>query len=130
MLKRIVATSIVLLAVVCVALAVVPSAPTLVCPVNLSENNVTNVVLGWNKIADADSYAIRIGRTGTMFTHYQQDAGTGGVDTTRTLLLRAGSAYYWAAAAKNVDGWGAYCTNGYFDTAPWPDPAARHRGRH
>jgi len=67
------------------------------------------------------------GPVGDDTDSYYAQAGT---EITKQLLLRAGEKYYWRVRAHNAEGWGLYATTQTFETAPWPDPADRHRGRH
>ncbi len=125
--KYIIAISIVLLVVACVVFAAVPDAPVLASPSDASKNHKTNVALIWNLVASVDSYAIKVGTVGDATDTYYTQASA---STAKLLLFRAGEKYYWRVKARNADGWGAYAATQTFETAPWPDPAARHRGRH
>ena len=99
--------------------ATVPSAPTLVSPLNAAVSQPVNPTLIWNGVPDADTYRLQVSTVNTFATTVYDDSTR--VNTSQALSgLTVGTTYYWRVNPKDASGTSVYSTVWNFKTISAP----------
>ncbi|MEN9885029.1 MAG: hypothetical protein RLZZ420_2246 [Bacteroidota bacterium] len=95
---------------------ILPTAPTLVSPVNLSTDQLTSPTLGWSAVNGAINYGLQVSTNANFSTTI---VNLTGLTTLNTLVsgLTAGTTYYWRVNASNSAGVGPWSAVFSFATA-------------
>lgn len=101
--------------------ALPPSAPLVVAPVNGSIDQLLGVTLAWGPVAGATSYRLQFS-TDDAFTTLLVDST--GIDSSHCSLsgLLRNTTYFWRVSALNSGGAGLYSDIASFTTIPPPPP--------
>jgi hypothetical protein len=100
---------------------ILPTAPTLISPANLSTGQLTSPTLSWSAVNGTINYGLQISTNANFSTTILNLIG---LTTLNTLVsgLTAGTTYYWRVNATNASGTGAWSNVFSFTTTDVVNP--------